>query len=229
MALPHRPGGPRRAGRGRRGRRLAHRRRRRHARRPHPLARRAQRTSGGPTGGPPPRGAHAGVAGNHVVSDPYTGEGTATTAAGVSLRHRFERDVLAQHGVDTVVVFAGINDLRWGTTAREVVAGLDEVAALARERGLRVFVATLAPCGGEPLCTAAVERERREVNTHLRAQATAPGSVYDGVWDFDRVLRDPADPTRLLPAYDSGDHLHPGDAGFRAIAESVDLYALVGG
>ncbi|MEV2275026.1 GDSL-type esterase/lipase family protein [Nocardiopsis sp. NPDC049922] len=172
---------------------------------------------------------NAGVAGNHVASDAYPGEGLATTAAGVSLRHRFQRDVLAQNGVDTVVVFAGINDLRWGTPAREVTAGLDEVAALARERGLRVFVATLAPCGGERLCTERVERERQEVNAHLRERATAPDSVYDGVWDFDRVLRDPADPTRLLPAYDSGDHLHPGDAGFRAIAESVDLYALVGG
>ncbi|MFI6574793.1 GDSL-type esterase/lipase family protein [Nocardiopsis sp. NPDC050513] len=172
---------------------------------------------------------NAGVAGNHVVSDPYTGEGPAATAAGVGLRHRFQRDVLAQNGVDAVVVFAGINDLRWGTPAREVIAGLDGVAALARERGLRVFVATLAPCGGERLCTPGMERERQKVNAHLRAQADAPDSVYDGVWDFDRVLRDPADPTRLLPAYDSGDHLHPGDAGFRAIAESVDLYALVGG
>ncbi|WP_116245339.1 GDSL-type esterase/lipase family protein [Nocardiopsis sp. FIRDI 009] len=172
---------------------------------------------------------NTGVSGNQVVGDAYPGEGLADTAAGVSLRHRFRRDVLAQTGVGTVVVFAGINDLRWGTPARRVVAGLDEVAALARERGLRVFVATLAPCGGERLCTPRVERARQEVNAHLRARAGAPDSVYEGVWDFDLVLRDPDDPTRLLPAYDSGDHLHPGDAGLRAIAESVDLYALVGG
>ncbi|MCY9782793.1 GDSL-type esterase/lipase family protein [Nocardiopsis sp. EMB25] len=172
---------------------------------------------------------NTGVAGNQVVSDVYPGEGLAATAAGVSLRHRFPRDVLAQNGVDTVVVFAGINDLRWGVPARRVITGLEEIAVLGRERGLRVFVATLAPCGGERLCTSRVDRARQEVNAHLRAQATAPDSVYDGVWDFDLVLRDPADPTRLLPAYDSGDHLHPGDAGLRAIAESVDLYALVGG
>jgi lysophospholipase L1-like esterase len=131
--------------------------------------------------------------------------------------------------VNTLVVFAGINDLRWSTPPESVIAGIEEIAGLARENGMRVFVATLGPCGGEARCTEEVDRARQQVNDHLRARANDPLSPFDGVWDFDAVLRDPQEPSRMLPAYDSGDHLHPGDAGLRALAESVDLYQLVGG
>lgn len=170
-----------------------------------------------------------GVAGNHVARDQYPGEGVSTNPSGVSLVRRVHRDVLAQSGVNTVVVFAGINDLRWGTPANTVISGIEQIARLAREHDKRVFVATLVPCGGERLCTAEVDQARQQVNAYLRSQANDPASAFDGVWDFDEVLRDPQDPTRMLPAYDSGDHLHPGDAGLRALAESVDLYQLVGG
>ena len=177
---------------------------------------------------PNPGVLNLGVAGNRVTADGYPGEGVSTYANGVSMLHRARRDVFAQNGVGTMVVFAGINDLRWGASSEQVVAGLNRLARMAHEHDVRVFVATLAPCAGETRCTPLLEEERRRVNTHLRAQEHDPDSLFTGVWDFDAVLRDPADPTRLHPEFDSGDHLHPGDAGLRAIAESVNLHELLG-
>ncbi|MFD6950631.1 G-D-S-L family lipolytic protein [Nocardiopsis sp. TSRI0078] len=177
---------------------------------------------------PHPGVLNLGVSGNHVVRDGYPGEGVSTNPGGVAMTRRLHRDALVQNGADTVVVFAGINDLRWGTSPEAVISGIGQIARLAHEYDLRVFVATLAPCAGERRCTAEVERARQQVNTYLRSQSNDPLSPFDGVWDFDAVLRDPQDHTRLRPAYDSGDHLHPGDAGLRALAESVDLYQLVG-
>ncbi|NYH54244.1 lysophospholipase L1-like esterase [Nocardiopsis arvandica] len=177
---------------------------------------------------PDPGVLNLGVSGNHVVRDGYPGEGVATIPRGVAMTRRVHRDVLVQNGVDTVVVFAGINDLRLGTSPEAVISGIGHITRLAHEYDLRVFVATLGPCGGELRCTAEVEQARQQVNTYLRSQINDPMSPFDGVWDFDAVLRDPQDPTRMRPAYDSGDHLHPGDAGLRALAESIDLYQLVG-
>ncbi|MGW5875730.1 GDSL-type esterase/lipase family protein [Nocardiopsis terrae] len=170
-----------------------------------------------------------GIAGNRVTSDGYPGEGVSVYSSGVSMLHRAQRDVFSQNGVESVVVFAGINDLRWGVPPDVVVAGLGRLADTAHAYDVRVFVATLVPCAGESRCTAEVEQGRQRVNAHLREQALDPDSLFDGVWDFDRVLRDPQAPERLRPEYDSGDHLHPNEAGLRAIAESVDLYELVGG
>jgi hypothetical protein len=84
-----------------------------------------------------------------------------------------------------------------------------------------MLAATILPCGGEARCTAAVDAERAAVNAWTRTSG-----VFDGVLDFDVVLRDPAAPSRLLPRFDSGDHLHPGDTGLAALAESVDLTLL---
>ncbi|WP_017587428.1 GDSL-type esterase/lipase family protein [Nocardiopsis ganjiahuensis] len=177
---------------------------------------------------PNPGVLNLGIAGNRVTADGYPGEGVSTYASGVSMLHRVQRDVFARNGVETLVVFAGINDLRWGASPEVVIAGLGRLAATADEHGVRVFVATLAPCAGEARCTPEAEQGRQRVNTYLREQAREPGSVFDGVWDFDAALRDPEVPERLRPEYDSGDHLHPNEAGLRAIAESVDLYELVG-
>ena len=82
----------------------------------------------------------------------------------------------------------------------------------------------IAPCEGYPDCTAAVDARRQAVNAFLRDHA---GAVFDASLDFDAVLRDPQRPQRMLPAYDSGDHLHPGDAGLKALGDAVDLRALV--
>ncbi|MGW2290764.1 SGNH/GDSL hydrolase family protein [Streptomyces phaeochromogenes] len=166
-----------------------------------------------------------GISANRVVSDRYTGDGVSTDTGGVSALHRLDRDVLAQTSARTVVVFQGVNDVRWGASAEQVVAGLREIADRARGRGLRVLVATIAPCEGEARCTAAVDAQRVAVNQWVRSEAGS-GSGFDGVLDFDSVLRDPAHPARILPAYDSGDHLHPGEAGLAALAESVDLRLL---
>ncbi|GGS39611.1 SGNH/GDSL hydrolase family protein [Streptomyces violaceus] len=162
-----------------------------------------------------------GVSGNRVVTDRYPGDGVSTDTAGVSALHRFDRDVLAQPSARTAIVFEGVNDVRWGTSAEQVIAGLRELAARGQARGLRMLAATILPCEGETRCTAAVDAERVAVNKWIRE-----GGVFDGVLDFDAVVRDPADPARMLPAYDSGDHLHPGDAGLAALAESVDLRLL---
>lgn len=162
-----------------------------------------------------------GIAGNRVVFDAYPGDGLSTATQGVSALSRFDRDVLAQASVRTAVVFEGVNDLRWGTSAREVVAGLTELAERGHARGLRMLAATILPCGGEARCTAAVDAERVAVDAWIR-----DAGVFDGVLDFDGVVRDPARPERLLARYDSGDHLHPGDAGLAALAESVDLTLL---
>ncbi|MET7795542.1 SGNH/GDSL hydrolase family protein [Streptomyces decoyicus] len=167
-----------------------------------------------------------GISANRIVTDRYQGDGVSNDTGGVSAQHRLERDVLAQPSARTVVVFEGINDVRWGTSAEEVIAGLRALARRAHERELRVVVATVAPCEGYPDCTAAVEARRQAVNAFVRDNAR---TVFDASLDFDAVLRDPQRPQRLLPAYDSGDHLHPGDTGLKALGDAVDLRALVPG
>lgn len=162
-----------------------------------------------------------GISANRVVTDVYPGDGVSSSSGGVSALHRLDRDVLAQTSARTVVVFQGVNDVRWGTSAARVTDGLREIADRAHARGLRVLAATILPCEGEARCTAAVDTERIAVNDWIRR-----AGVFDGVLDFDAVIRDPARPSRMLPAYDSGDHLHPGDAGLAALAESVDLRLL---
>ncbi|MFJ4466002.1 GDSL-type esterase/lipase family protein [Streptomyces sp. NPDC089424] len=164
-----------------------------------------------------------GIAGNSVVADRYPGDGVSTDSAGVSALHRLDRDVHAQTSVRTAIVLEGINDLLAGRSAEQLTEGLREIAERAHERGLRVLVATLVPCGGEPRCTAALEAERTAANDWIRQN---DDDVFDGVLDFDAAVRDPAQPSRILPAYDSGDHLHPGDAGLAAMADAVDLTLL---
>ncbi|MFM9445939.1 GDSL-type esterase/lipase family protein [Streptomyces acidiscabies] len=159
---------------------------------------------------------NAGIAGNRVA-----GDGVSPVASGVSALARLERDVFAQPSVRTLVVFEGINDLRRGGTSDDVTDGLREIAERAGARGVRVLGATLLPCAGDPRCTPEVQERREKVNAWIR-----DGDTFDAVLDFDAALRDPADPSRLLPAYDSGDRLHPSDAGYAALAAAVDLTEL---
>ncbi|MDX3746403.1 SGNH/GDSL hydrolase family protein [Streptomyces sp. AK08-02] len=181
-----------------------------------------------------------GIAANRVLSDRYPGDGVSTDSGGVSALHRLDRDVLAQTSARTAIVFQGVNDLRTGAAAEDVIAGLRELAERVRARRIRVLVATIGPCAGEARCTSAVDGQRTAVNTWIREEAarvadsesasrsgSTSTSEFDGVVDFDAALRDPAQPARLLPAYDSGDHLHPGDAGLAAMAGAVELGALV--
>lgn len=169
-----------------------------------------------------------GISANRVTLDHYPGDGTSTRTGGVSALNRLDRDVLAQTAPRTLIVFEGINDLREGVPAAEVVAGLREIAARSRAHGLRVLVATLAPCAGYHDCSPEVDARRERANALIRENRDGDGGrPFDGVLDFDAVLRDPADRSRLLPALDSGDHLHPGDAGLAAVADSIDLTLLV--
>ncbi|MEU1372669.1 SGNH/GDSL hydrolase family protein [Streptomyces triculaminicus] len=163
-----------------------------------------------------------GISGNRVVSDRYPGDGTSTIKSGVSAGNRLERDVLAQTSARTVIVFEGVNDIRAGTKADAVIAALRSISARAHERGLRVAVATIAPCGGFYDCTPEADAQRTAINRHIRT-----AKIYDAVFDFDAAIRDPQHPERMLPGFDAGDHLHPNDAGMKAFSDSVDLRKLV--
>jgi lysophospholipase L1-like esterase len=163
--------------------------------------------------GEPPKGvANAGISGNRVL----------TYGAGVSALARFDRDVLMVPGVTHVIVLEGINDIgnsaATHVSADDIIFGLHQLADRAHDRGLIIFGATLTPAGPRPAFTPDLEAKRVAVNTWIRTSG-----VFDGVIDFDAVTRDPSDPTRMLPAYDSGDHLHPGDAGYKAMGDAIDL------
>ena len=150
---------------------------------------------------------------------------------GQSLLTRFDRDVLGQAGAGHVIVFIGLNDiagpgafypLAEAITVEDLIAGYRQLIARAREQGLTIQACTLPPLEGNTSLpgfdTPANEAKRVAFNQWIRTSGE-----FDGVIDVDRVLRDPSHPTRLLPAYDSGDHLHPNPAGGRAIAEAIDL------
>jgi len=154
---------------------------------------------------------------------------------GQKLLERFDRDVASLSGMTHLVLLQGINDIVWPNTVlaggqeevgvEEIVEGLGQVIARARIIGLKVAVGTITPFEGtmsdvpnSGYYTAAKERTRQAVNRWIRSQADAVHVI-----DFDAVLRDPGRPTRLLSAYDCGDHIHPNDSGYRTMAEAVDL------
>lgn len=160
-----------------------------------------------------------GLTANRLLADRYPGDGLTPDTSGVRVANRLDRDLFAQTSARVAVVYLGLNDLRWGSKAPEVIAELKEIAARARARGLPVLAATLTPCGGERRCTPAVEAARGEVNSWLRSG----GGSFDGVVDFDRAVADPGKPGRLRPQFDSGDGLHPNAVGLSAMADRVDL------
>jgi lysophospholipase L1-like esterase len=123
-----------------------------------------------------------------------------------------------------VILMEGINDIKGTPEQTDPDAIEDAYRSLvnrAHSRGIRVIGATLTPYGGHSAYTPARETVRQEVNTVVRT-----GGLFDAVVDFDAVVRDPADRSRILPAYDPGDHLHFNDAGMKAMADSIDLATL---
>lgn len=156
---------------------------------------------------------NAGISGNRVLTD----------GSGVSAQARFDRDVLAQPDVSTVVVTEGVNDLRWelATTADDLIGPYRQLLARAHARGVCVVGGTIPPWEGGSRWSPAKDDVRQAVNAWIRTSGE-----LDAVADFDAAIRDPQRPARMLPAYDSGDHLHPGDAGYAAMAAAVDLDAL---
>ncbi len=168
---------------------------------------------------------NAGIGGNRVLHDAQ-----GNIAFGVSALARFDRDVLSQPGIRYVIVLEGINDLGHpGTsapasetvTAEDIEAGLQQLAERAHEHGIRVYGATLTPFEGTVFpgyFSPEKEIKRKAINNWIRTT-----KVFDGVVDFDRTIRDPQHPDRVLPAFDGGDHLHPGDAGYTAMGRQIDL------
>ncbi|MBT2382645.1 SGNH/GDSL hydrolase family protein [Streptomyces sp. ISL-11] len=163
-----------------------------------------------------------GISGNRVLLG-NSGPPPVNNPSGLE---RFERDVLGRTGVRVVIMDLGVNDILRAPQQQDphrIVSGLRQMVERAHGRGLRVVGATLAPFAGHKGTVANQEITRQGVNELIRA-----GGVFDDVVDFDRVLRDPRDAERLLPAYDSGDHLHPSDAGYAAMARAIDLETLKG-
>lgn len=193
----------------------------------------AQRLQG--PGGPrhPVGVLNKGISGNRLLHDPNPPAGHPAEAYaayfGESGLKRFDRDVAAQPGVRHVLVLLGVNDLGHPgniaplsekVTGQDLIDGHRQLIARAHERGLRIFGATITPFKNDTLGFYTPENAaaRQTFNHWLRTSGE-----YDGVIDFDAALRDPADPERLLAAYDSGDHLHTNDAGREAMARAVPL------
>jgi lysophospholipase L1-like esterase len=165
---------------------------------------------------------NVGIAGNRVLSEPNAPAGFGGNV-GINALARFDRDVLAQPGVTHVVVMEGINDIRNAgpngyATAEDLIAAYQQMIDRSHARGLRIYGATLTPCEGDASMTVEGEAKRKTVNQWIRTSGR-----FDGVIDFDMVVRDPSAPARINPAFDSGDHLHPNDAGYKAMGESIDL------
>ncbi len=158
-----------------------------------------------------------------VINKGISGNRLLVDGAGSSALSRFDRDVLSQPGVHWVIFSDDpINDLgstRPAPTADELIAGIQQLIARAHERHIQFFCSTLTPYEGANYWTPSGEAARERINAFLRNEK----SGCDAVIDQDAATHDPAHRTRYLPAYDSGDHLHPNDAGHRAIANGIDL------
>jgi lysophospholipase L1-like esterase len=167
-----------------------------------------------------------GIGGNRVLND--------SLCCGVNAAARFEQDVREQPGARDVILLEGINDIGYSqnsgpltaphtnVSALEIVEGYERIITLAHTAGLKIFGATLTPFEGARYWTPAGEAKREAVNNWIRTSR-----AFDGVIDFAAAVADPRDPDRLNPAYDSGDHLHPNAAGYRAMAAAINLGALL--
>jgi lysophospholipase L1-like esterase len=134
---------------------------------------------------------------------------------------RLDDDVLRVGDARTMILLEGINDIQQDphqTDPAALIAAYRQILAQAHARGIRVLGGTITPFKGWQTFDPTLEATREAVNTFIRTSGE-----FDGVVDFDRAVRDPQDPQRMLPAYDSGDHLHPGDAGYQAMAAAVNL------
>jgi lysophospholipase L1-like esterase len=178
------------------------------------------------------------LAGGYVVNQGISGNRLLNDGIGPSALARFDRDVLATPGLGWVVLSLGGNDIGISfaprddealadflkafpgapVTVDDIIAGYRQLAARARERGVRVYATTIAPFEGADAYTPEGEHARRAVNDWIRT-----GDAFDAVLDFDAVWRDPDHPGRMREDFHAGDHLHGNDAGYRALADSVDL------
>lgn len=158
-----------------------------------------------------------GIGGNRLVNDSY----------GPNALARLDRDVLSQDGVKYLVILEGINDIGRlarpqspddAVTVQQLEQALQRIVDAAHEHGIKAFGATLTPYAGAGYYSDKGEQMRQEFNRWIRESGT-----FDGVIDFDKATQDPQDPSHFSPKCDSGDHLHPGDEGYKAMADSIDL------
>ncbi len=179
-------------------------------------------------GGPAVFVSNEGISGNRVLNGGF-GDAALT---------RFDRDVLATPGLGYVIVFEAINDIGISympksdgpfadfmktfagapVTADDIIAGYKQLIARAHQHGVKIYGATITPYGGAATFSPEGEAARQAVNAWIRT-----GGGFDGVLDFDAVWRDPADPSRIREGFHAGDHLHGSDAGYKALADSIDL------
>lgn len=164
-----------------------------------------------------------GISGNRVLAD----------GAGPSALSRLDRDVLAIPGARVIILLEGINDIGFSgglipglspknvLTAARLIWGYRQLIARAHEHGLHIILGTMTPFQGSPAYSPAKEQVRLAVNAWIRS-----GHEADGIIDFDKVMRDPRDPSRLRPPLDSRDHIHPDDRGYAVMARAIDLRLL---
>jgi lysophospholipase L1-like esterase len=164
-----------------------------------------------------------GIGGNTLTGEfPRQQNGGALTTPG---RERLDRDVLSHAGITHVILFMGTNDLRRGARAPQVIAGMEDLAKRVKARRLKAYAVTIIPrhLGGFGW-TAENNQDRLEVNNWLRTKAP-----FDAILDFDRAVRDPADPNLLNPAFNCGDGVHPSLRGYYELASAVPLKLFVSG
>jgi lysophospholipase L1-like esterase len=159
---------------------------------------------------------NAGLGGNRVLA-PREGE----PYYGIPALERLERDVLAQSGVRVVILLEGVNDIGFGATADQLIGGYREIIRRTHAARLPIVGGTIMPFKGSDFWTAEHEQTWAEVNTWIRTSG-----AFDGVVDFAATTASATDPAMLNPVYDSGDQLHPNDAGTEAMAAAVDLSLL---
>lgn len=164
-----------------------------------------------------------------VVNVGISGNRLLRERSGQSGLARFDRDVLAVPGVTDVILLEGINDITrqfnplYGerANAADLIAGYRQIIARAHAQGLKIRIGTVTPLGGSRYYSDEAEAIRQQVNAWIRA-----GEGFDGVIDFDAAVRDPAKPSAMREAFQSGDWLHPSDAGYRAMADAIDTKPL---
>ncbi|SFF79825.1 Lysophospholipase L1 [Halobacillus alkaliphilus] len=155
---------------------------------------------------------NAGVSGNHLIN--------SGVERGENALARLERDVFSETAVTSLIFHQGLNDIRHHPEydSEKIIERIKEIIQACHEEGLKIYGGTLTPYKGSSMYTKEGEETRQEVNEWIRTSG-----AFDGMIDFDKAMRDPDNPKRYLPKYDSGDHLHPNDLGYKKMAESIDL------
>ncbi len=160
-----------------------------------------------------------------VLNEAISGNRILREGAGPSALARFDRDVLAQSGVRYLLILEGINDIghlkrdpQEHTTAEDLIGALDQMIVRAHAHGIVVIGVTLTPFGGADSYSEAGEAIRQAINGWIRTRGS-----FDGFVDMDAAVRDPVHPDAFLPGMEHGDHLHPNDAGYKAMGEAIPL------